>query len=122
MKATRILIVDDCRDNSLLLATILKKSGFDVHSISQPEMLRSAMHQMAPEVVLMDLAMPGMNGLQAARLLRTEGYAGPLIAVTGYADDEHRRQAHEAGFDLYLVKPVDISDLLRALAEQSCKI
>jgi len=68
-------------------------------------------------VVLLDLAIPGLSGYEVARRLRRR--AGPeqvlLIAVTGFGDDRHRRQADEAGFDFYLVKPVDLVTLTTLL-------
>ena len=75
------------------------------------------MHGGRPDVVLMDLGMPRLNGYEAARRMRQEpwGRELALIAITGWGQDEDRRRSAEAGFDCHLVKPVEIASLREAL-------
>jgi CheY-like chemotaxis protein len=72
-----------------------------------------------PEIVLMDLGMPGMNGYEAARFIRKQSWGKQmrLIALSGWGQDEDRRKTKEAGFDEHLVKPADPSDLKRIVAD-----
>ena len=72
-----------------------------------------------PEVVLLDIGLPGMDGYHVARLLRAEdcGRDARIIAITGYGHEEDRRRSREAGFDHYLVKPIDYRSLVPLLAE-----
>jgi DNA-binding response OmpR family regulator len=69
-----------------------------------------------PDIVILDIGMPGMDGFEVARGIRSAGGKGVLIAVTGYGTEADRRLAREAGFDYYVVKPVD-PDELRMLLE-----
>jgi CheY-like chemotaxis protein len=70
-----------------------------------------------PDVVLLDIGMPGMDGYEVARRLSAlpEGRRPRIVAVTGWSQESDRHQASEAGFDMHLVKPVDLDALLRAL-------
>jgi CheY-like chemotaxis protein len=71
----------------------------------------------APQIVILDIGLPGMDGYEVARHLRTEiGYRGVLIALTGYAQEHDRRRSAEVGFDHHLTKPVDLAALQGALA------
>ena len=72
----------------------------------------------ALQIVLLDLMMPGMDGYEVARRIRREGWDITLVALSGWAQDEHRRGAEEAGFDRHLTKPADIA-ALEALLDQS---
>src|SRR5690606_2298435 len=76
-----------------------------------------------PELVLMDLGMPGMNGIEAARAIRAQpwGSESTLVAVTGWGQDSHRAQTREAGFDLHLVKPVTTEHLEPLLNEDAAE-
>ena len=69
-----------------------------------------------PEFVLLDIGLPGIDGYQVARQLKERGSPALLIALTGYGQPEDVRRAREAGFDRHLIKPVDLSRLLRDLA------
>jgi CheY-like chemotaxis protein len=74
---------------------------------------------MAPDVALIDIGLPGLDGYQVARALRAaEGRRIRLIALTGYGQPEDRQRALDAGFDAHLVKPVDVDELARVLAEE----
>ncbi len=105
----RVLVVDDNVDSATMLARLLKMSGHDVRTAySGPAALEAALAH-PPDVVLLDIGLPGLNGYEVARRLRQypqlEGVR--LVAMTGYGDEADRQLAMEAGFDRHVVKPVD---------------
>lgn len=118
--ARRVLVVDDNRDAADSLSLLLSMSGHEVRTTYDgPSALDSA-RKVPPEVVFLDIGLPGMDGHEVARELRQmlgrEG--GPvLVALTGYGQEEDRRRSSEAGFDHHFVKPVDIDVLERLFVE-----
>ena len=105
----RILLADPCRDTVESTAWLLRLWGYDVRGAGTGlETLEVALTY-HPEVVLMELGLPGLDGCQVARRLRQRGSHTELllVAVTGYGDEKNRRHSREAGFDCHLVKPVD---------------
>jgi CheY-like chemotaxis protein len=109
----RILIVDDNRDAANSLAALLRILGNEVQTALGGRQALDEIPSYQPEVVVMDIAMPGLTGLEVARRLReTPSVPQPLlVAVTGFGSEEDRRQALAAGFDAHLVKPVDLHAL-----------
>jgi CheY-like chemotaxis protein len=120
-----ILIVDDNADAAMSLARLLRLFGNEVRTADSGLTALAHMESRSPDVVLLDLGMPGMDGLETARHIRErEAWrAIPLIAVTGWGQDHDRRRTEEAGFFAHLVKPVNIQELegvlQRALATPS---
>lgn len=105
----RVLIVDDDRDTVGTLALLLRLWGHEaLGARSGPEALAVA-SSFRPDVMLLDVAMPGMSGFDLVRRIRAEPQFEDtlVIALTGYADEKHRRLGAEAGFSLYLAKPVE---------------
>ncbi len=119
VRALRVLVVDDNADAAESLAMLLRLWGHDV-AVAQdgPAALRTAAAR-PPEVALLDIGLPGMDGYELARLLRQQPGPGRavLVALTGWGQEEDRRRAREAGFDHHLVKPVDLSALQGLLAQ-----
>jgi CheY-like chemotaxis protein len=114
----RILVVEDNSDTAETLRDLLELSGHKVQlALSGPDGLAAA-REFRPEVVLCDLGLPGMDGYAVAAALRRDPATASvrLLAVSGYGQDEDRRRAHEAGFDLHLTKPLDFATLQRLLA------
>jgi CheY-like chemotaxis protein len=114
----RVLVVDDNQDAAELIAEVLGTLGHDAEvALDGPTALRAA-DALRPEVALIDLGLPGMDGLELARRLRAEpALAGArLIAVTGFSAERDRDDTRAAGFDAHLVKPVRIEDLVREIA------
>jgi PAS domain S-box-containing protein len=112
----RVLIVDDNRDAAESLALLLQFSGYDVQTANDGLSAVRAMDDYRPAVVLLDIGMPGMDGYEVARRVRTRPDFSDvvLVALTGWGQDADRRRSTEAGFDRHLVKPVD-PEVLRGL-------
>jgi len=107
--ACRVLVVDDNRDNADGLALLVNLWGHRACvAYDGPGALRLA-EEHRPEVVFLDLGLPGMSGYEVARRLRQE--AALLVAVTGCGPEQDGGRCQEAGFDLHLTKPVDPADL-----------
>jgi signal transduction histidine kinase/CheY-like chemotaxis protein len=115
----RILVVDDNTDAAESLASILRILGHDVRTAHDGEAGVAAAAEFRPELVLMDLGMPRLNGYEAARRIRAEpwGHEPCLVALTGWGADRDRGRTHDAGFDGHLVKPVELDVLMKMLAE-----
>jgi PAS domain S-box-containing protein len=118
----RILIVDDNRDAAESLGKLLELVGYRVRvAFDGPQALHAA-RTFLPEMVLLDIGMPGMSGHEVARTLRSEpaplGEA-VLVALTGWGQDRDRQNSREAGFNVHLVKPVELHELLPLLAHLS---
>ncbi|WP_246524566.1 hybrid sensor histidine kinase/response regulator [Gemmata palustris] len=115
----RVLVVDDNRDAAESLAEMLELMGHEVRTAGDGAAGVSAAAEFRPELVLMDLGMPGVNGYEAARRIRAEPWgAAPLLAaLTGWGAEDDRRRTHEAGFDRHLVKPVAPDVLTKLIAE-----
>jgi CheY-like chemotaxis protein/two-component sensor histidine kinase len=114
----RILVVDDNADSADSLGKLLELLGHEVRTAYDGEAGVTAGAAFHPDVVLMDLGMPRLNGYDAARRIREEawGKRAVLVALTGWGQEGDRRRSQEAGFDAHLVKPVDPADLAKVLA------
>ncbi len=114
----RILVVDDNVPSAMTLAWAVESHGYTVEVCHDGRCALEAVERFQPDVILLDLGMPGLNGLQVARALRADKRYSSLkiIAQTGWGDSEMRRRTAEAGFDLHLVKPVDLVVLEDMLA------
>jgi PAS domain S-box-containing protein len=115
----RILVVDDNRDAADSLALMLRLLGHDVQTAHDGLEAVQAAACVRPDVVVLDVGMPRMNGYEAARHIRAQPWGGgmALIALTGWGQEEDKRQAAAAGFDRHLTKPVGLAALERLLAE-----
>jgi PAS domain S-box-containing protein len=115
--ARRVLVVDDNTDAAETSAMLLQACGFDVRMAFSGEQALTDVLDFKPEIVLLDLGMPGLDGFETCRRLRARVYEWPLfiIAVTGWGQDESRRKTKQAGFDAHLVKPVATEALLQLL-------
>jgi CheY-like chemotaxis protein len=114
----RILLADDNRDALDSLATLLQCDGHEVHTAGDGAEALEVAAQCKPDVVLLDIGMPKLDGYEVARRIRAEpwGKAAVLIALTGWGQDEDRRRSREVGFDSHLVKPLDPEALSSLLA------
>jgi two-component system CheB/CheR fusion protein len=114
----RVLVVDDNVDAAESLAMVLRVGGHEVCTAHDGLAALNAAEQFQPEVVLLDIGLPKVDGYEVARRLRERAGSEQvlLVAVTGYGQEEDRRRAEEAGFDAHLVKPADPFALHRLLA------
>jgi CheY-like chemotaxis protein len=121
MKRYRMLVVDDNRDSAESLALLLKLTGHETHTALDGEAALAAAQATRPDVVLLDIGMPKLNGYDACRRIRSEpwGQGMILIAQTGWGQEDDRRRTEEAGFDGHVVKPVDPDDLMKMVARLS---
>jgi PAS domain S-box-containing protein len=112
----RVLVVDDNQDTARSCAMLLKTMGHEVETAHDGQTAIEVAKDYRPQVLLLDIGLPGMNGYEVARTLRNDGFKDELmIAVSGYGQPDDRRRSEEAGFDDHLVKPVDQAGLRRAL-------
>jgi PAS domain S-box-containing protein len=111
----RVLIVDDNRDLAATAAAVLSASGHDVRTASDGASALATASEYHPDVVLLDIGLPGISGYEVARQLRAseQGRSMLLVALTGYGQDADRQRAREAGFDRHVVKPLDPATLER---------
>jgi len=107
----RVLIVDDNVDSADSLAMILDLLGHATKCLTDPSQAVDAARLFNPDVVFLDIGMPGMSGYEVAKALRAGGIsaATKLVALTGWGQPEDRRRSKEAGFDYHLVKPAELS-------------
>ncbi|HYO15133.1 MAG TPA: ATP-binding protein [Thermoanaerobaculia bacterium] len=113
----RVLVVDDNRDSAESVALLMQIWGYDVRVANDGPSALEIAGSYRPEVVLLDIGLPGMDGYEVARQLRQgQGSSVVLVAMTGYGMEEDRRRSRESGFDHHLVKPVDPEGLRALLA------
>jgi CheY-like chemotaxis protein len=108
----KILMVDDNVDSAESLAALLRISGHEVFLTHNGEAAITLAAQLKPDVIVLDIGLPGISGYETARVLRRDDAYHPLlIAITGWGSEDDRRLALDAGFDEHLVKPVNIKRL-----------
>ncbi len=114
----RILVVDDNHDAANALAALLRQAGNETHLAFDGAEGVEVAASFRPDVILMDIGMPKLNGYDAARQIREQpwGKGMGLVALTGWGQDEDRKKSADAGFDAHLVKPVDYAELTKLLA------
>ncbi|MGI8672343.1 MAG: response regulator [Luteitalea sp.] len=105
----RVLVVDDNADSAESLSLLLELMGHEVRTAHDGEQALAEADAFRPELVLMDIGMPRMDGYEAARRLRQSPWAQDvvLVALTGWGQDEDKRRSEAAGFNHHLIKPVD---------------
>jgi PAS domain S-box-containing protein len=115
----RILVVDDNRDSAESMAMLLRLFGNDVRTVQDGRLALEVAAAYHPNVVLLDIGLPGLDGMEVCRRLRARhDEIQPLIvALTGYGMEEDRRRSKEAGFDSHMVKPVDLEMLQELLSQ-----
>jgi PAS domain S-box-containing protein len=120
-RRARILVADDNRDAADTLSALLELDGHEVRTAYDGVDALQIAEQFAPQIALLDIGMPRMNGYQTARRIREHGWGSSilLVALTGWGQEQDRRQATEAGFDRHLVKPGDPQEIGRLIAQVS---
>jgi signal transduction histidine kinase/ActR/RegA family two-component response regulator len=115
----RVLLVDDKQDALDTLAEVLHEAGYAVQAVSHPREAIALIDAFRPDVAILDIGLPEMDGYQLAQALRDSapGWNGKLIALTGFGQRGDKQRAAAAGFDRHFTKPADPAELLNALAE-----
>jgi CheY-like chemotaxis protein len=120
----RVLVVEDNPDVRTMLVYLLKRDGHEVRAVGDgPEALTAA-EEFLPEIVLLDLGLPGMDGYEVARRLRASSRTAEalLVALTGYGQAEDREKAYAAGFDQHLLKPAEPAEVRELIRKGRVKI
>jgi CheY-like chemotaxis protein len=114
----RILVVDDNQDAARSLSMLLKCAGHEVQTVYDGLAAVEAAQEFQPDVVLLDIGLPKLNGHEACRRIRQlrPGSNIVVIALTGWGQDEDRQKSSDAGFDAHLVKPVEFGALVKLIA------
>jgi two-component system cell cycle response regulator DivK len=118
-----VLIVEDNEKNLELVQDILEFRGFRTLAASNGHEAVELARTHQPDLVLMDIQLPGLDGVSALKLLRSEASTGaiPVVALTAFAMTEDRGRLLEAGFDGYLAKPIDVRTLSDTVLAYCCK-
>ena len=116
----RVLVVDDNQAAANMLAMVVKMLGNEVRTAGDGQQAIEVAAEYLPEVVLMDIGMPRLNGYEAARHIRQQSWGGAmlLVALTGWGQEEDRQRTRDAGFDHHLVKPADPATLKSLLRQR----
>lgn len=116
--SNRVLVVDDMRPSARTMQLLLQGMGHEVRMAHDGKTALACLEEFEAEVVLLDIAMPGMDGYEVARRIRERNCRQPmLVALTGYGRAEDRAEAFAAGFDRHLVKPASLDDLKSLFSE-----
>lgn len=115
LKGIRVLVIEDAADNRFLIESLVKSEGASVRCEGDGISGVSTATTLDFDVVLMDIQMPGMDGYAATELLRCQGYARPIIAITAHALDSEKAKILASGFDGYISKPIDRSLLIKEI-------
>ncbi|MFZ6776305.1 ATP-binding protein [Undibacterium sp. Ji83W] len=116
---TRILIVDDNRDAADSLSEFLSSLGHDVKTVYDPAQALKEVRQLMPELAILDIGLPGMDGYELAKAIRDlpGGASIRLIALTGYGQQHDKERSHNAGFNVHMIKPVELDYLQKLIVE-----
>jgi PAS domain S-box-containing protein len=119
----RVLVVDDNVDAAESIAAVLRLYGHEVRCVFEGRSALEEAERYAPDVVVLDIGLPGMDGYEVAQRLRKRPRFGrtPILAVTGYGSEADRQRAHRAGFDHHLTKPVDPDTLQRFIVQSRAR-
>ena len=113
----RILLVDDNREATIALAKQLRLKGHEVEMAFDGKAAIDMSLSFAPDAVILDIGMPGLDGYHTAPALRGQEHRAAIIALTGHVDEEDKRKAVAAGFDFYLTKPASLADIEAVLVK-----
>ncbi len=118
-KKPRILIAEDFEENRIALKLILKHSGYDVIEAEDGRRAVETIRREKPDVVLMDITLPVIDGLQATREIRGDAEFArlPIIIISAHDDEETKSQAVEAGGSAYIAKPVEIEEVKKMIRD-----
>jgi DNA-binding response OmpR family regulator len=115
----KIMIIEDDADVLAVLGDLLRTYGYEAHLFSAGENALAVIEEILPDVVIMDLMMPEMNGFDICKKIRSMNISRniPMIAITGYDSADNRNRIFDAGIDDYLPKPFDVKELLKKISD-----
>ena len=115
MKKNKIMVIDDENGSGDLLKHRLEREGYQVLALSDGKGVISELHSFAPDLIILDLLMPGYGGLDICEMLNKDpiGLSTPIIVVSGLNKDADKKKAYSLGVDEYFVKPVDIGTVAK---------
>ena len=118
LRGSRILVVDDNEDSADTLGMMLRLKGNEIRIAHDGIEAVEVAETFRPELVLLDIGLPKLNGYDVARRIRRQSWGRDtiLVALTGWGQDEDKRRAQEAGFNYHFVKPMELAALERLLA------
>ncbi|HYX33809.1 MAG TPA: response regulator [Oligoflexus sp.] len=119
LKGIRVLLVDDSKDNQLLANRILTQSGAIVETADSGLSAITKATEQFFHIILMDIQMPGMDGYEAMKILRSKGFHSPILALTAHAMLDERKKTLEQGFDGHLTKPLNFTELIQTVEDHS---
>jgi CheY-like chemotaxis protein len=123
MPSLRVLIIDDDADNAASLAMLLQISGYEAEATCCGTAAERAVRAHSPDVLFIDIGLPGEDGYAVAKRLRPLFATKPLlVALTGHAPESFRRRSLEEGFDHHLLKPAEPTDILRLLQDHAQQV
>ena len=119
IEGLRLLVIEDNKDSADSLAMLMRLAGFRVVVAYTPHLGMLLAEKEAPDIVLLDIGMPRLDGYEVARSFREreDTQDALIIAVTGYAHESAKSAAEQAGFDLHLAKPVDAQALIQMIKD-----
>jgi two-component system, OmpR family, response regulator len=119
-KPLRVLLVDDSVDAAEAMSMLLETLGHEVRTMHDGPSALAMVDEFAPEVVILDIGLPGMSGFEVARELRAREATRDvlMIALTGYGGESDRREAQQAGFDHHLVKPISFTAIENVITDR----
>ena len=117
LRGIRVLVVDDNKDSAESLGMLLQLKGNDIRTAHDGLEAVTVAETFRPELVLLDIGLPKLNGYEVARRIRQKPWGRDmiLVALTGWGQDEDRRRSQEAGFNFHIVKPVELAALEKLL-------
>ena len=117
LSGMRVLLVDDEPDTVEMIAILLERAGADVVAVTTAAAALGVAELFRPHVLLTDIAMPNMDGYELAARLRAAGRSCPVVGVSAHAERSYLQRAKDAGFNAYLIKPIEAPALLATLRE-----
>jgi CheY-like chemotaxis protein len=120
MKARTILVIEDNDMNMKLMREVLRLGNYEVLEAMDAETGIELARKRLPDLILMDLQLPGLDGLSATRIIKADPLLKgiPVYAVTGFAMEAEKQKARDIGFEGYIVKPFGVQEILGTLARQ----
>ena len=115
--AARVLVVDDDPSGAYGLARVLRQIGHSVETVTDGPSAIEAARRLRPDVIFLDIRMPGMDGVEVARLLKAEGLGVHIVAATAYPSELQQQRTAAAGFSAHVIKPVEAASIEKLLTE-----